>query len=140
MAYKDKKTYLCLKLEAMKKLLLLTALVFVLASCHHNDNANSLIGTWIVDKVNVQFDEQHNTPEMVKQFGEMEKQNIITIDADSMLIFKGLEEEWQGKISLKNKVFLNIDGTDFGQWKEGQIITKTTSPIGEVVVTYRKKQ
>ena len=102
------------------------------------ENADSLIGTWTVSKVNVQFDEQRNTPELVKQIGEMERQGVISISSDSTLSFKGLEEEWQGKASLRNDT-LFLDETAFGLWKNGEIITRTNSPLGEVIVTYSKK-
>ena len=122
----------------MKKgLLFLTGLAVVFAACHHHPT-DSLIGTWTVDKVNVQFDERHSTPELVKQMGEMERQNVITITKDSVLTFKGLEENFQGRINLKSDGTLLFDGAVFGQWKAGQIVTRTDSPIGEVVVTYKK--
>ena len=111
------------------------AFAAALSACTHD--ADSLIGTWTVSKVNVQFDERRNTPELVKQVGEMEKQNVISISKDSTLVFKGLEEEWQSKASLKNDT-LYLEGTAFGIWKGGEIVTRTNSPLGEVVVTYRK--
>ena len=107
----------------------------MLAACQRND---TIVGTWTVDKVNVQFDEQHSTPDLVKQIGEMEKQNVVTITKDSTLTFKGLEESSQGKISLKSDGSLLFDGAVFGIWKNGEIVTKTDSPLGEVVVTYKK--
>lgn len=119
-----------------KSLLFLAGLAFVLAACHHSD---SLIGTWTVDRVNVQFDERHNTPELVKQIGEMEKQNVITISNDSTLTFKGLEETSQGRLNMKSDGTLLFDDTVFGQWKEGQIVTRTDSPLGEILVTYKKE-
>ena len=120
----------------MKKgTLLLLALGAMLFACH--PKADTLIGTWTAGKVNVQFDEQRSTPELVKQVGEMEKQNIITIDSDSILTFKGLEEEWQSRISLKNDTLLR-NGKAFGTWKDGAIVTRSNSPLGEVVVTYKK--
>ena len=116
----------------------LLAFSLLLVACHHNPT-ESLIGTWTVDKVNVQFDERHSTPELVKQMGEMERQNVITISKDSILTFKGLEENYQGIVSLSGDGTLLRDGMVFGIWKDGEIITRTDSPIGEVVVKYRKK-
>ena len=115
---------------------LFIALGLMLAACQ--PNTDSLIGTWTVDKVNVQFDEQRSTPELVKQIGEMEKQNVITISKDSTLNFKGLEETLNGRISLKGDGTLLFGGTLFGTWKNGEIVTRTDSPLGEVVVTYKK--
>ncbi len=119
----------------MKKSLFLLGLAAVLCACTTKNDP--FFGTWKADKVNVQFDERHNTPELVKQIGEMEKQNVITIDNDSILTFKGLEEEWQDRVSLKNDTLLR-NGKAFGVWKDGAIVTRNGSPLGEVVVTYKK--
>lgn len=122
----------------MKKgFLFLIGLITTFCACYRQQD--SLIGTWTVDKVNVQFDERNSTPELVKQIGEMERQNNFSINADSLLVFKGLDTEWQGKISLKSDGTLMCNGTSFGSWKEERIVTRTGSPLGEVVVTYRKK-
>jgi hypothetical protein len=115
---------------------LLLALGAMLSACH--PKADPFFGTWTVSKVNVQFDEQRNTPEQVKQVGEMEKQNIITISHDSILTFKGLDEEWQGHISLQKDGTMLREGNVFGTWKNGEIITCSGSPLGEIIVTYRK--
>jgi len=117
--------------------LLLLALTVMLCACH--PKTDPFFGTWTVSKVNVQFDEQRSTPELVKQVGEMEKQNVITISNDSILTFKGLDEEWQGRISLKKDGTMLREGNLFGTWKNGEIVTRTGSPLGEVVITYRKK-
>ena len=115
--------------KAMKNhLLLIAALAFVLGACR--PKADSLIGTWTVDKVNVHFDEQRSTPELVKQIGEMEKQNTITISNDSTLVFKGLEITLEGML---------VDGVVLGQWENGHIITRSGSPLGEVIITYKKE-
>lgn len=120
-----------------KQILLLLGLIATLFSC--NQNQDTLIGTWTVDKVTVQFDERQSTPELVRQIGEMEKGNVVSIGSDSTLVFKGLDTEWQGRISLNHDGTLMCNGTSFGTWKDGQIVTQTDSPLGEVVVVYRKK-
>ena len=119
-----------------KRFLFLLGLTLALCAC--TNEPDSLVGTWSVDKVNVQFDEHRGTPELVKQVGEMEKQNVISISKDSILTFKGLEESWQGRISLKNDTLLH-EGTAFGIWKNHNIVTRNGSPLGEVVVTYKKE-
>ena len=131
--------YFCLKFQSMKKsLILLAGLAIAFVACHRNPT-DSLIGTWTVEKVNVQFDERRSTPELVKQMGEMERQNVITISKDSVLTFKGLDSDWQGSVSLKGGHKLYCDDREIGTWNEGQIVMSSDSPIGEVVVTYRKK-
>ena len=124
---------------AMKKLIVVFLLGLAALFCACNHQQDSLIGTWVVDKVNVQFDEKRSTPELVKQIGEMERQNSFSISTDSTLTFKGLDAEWQGKISLKSDGMLVCDDSNFGIWKDGLIVTQTESPLGEVMVTYKKK-
>ena len=119
------------------RLLFLLALAAALSACQPDDDA--LIGTWKADKVNVQFDEQHSTPALVKQIGEMEQGNTFTIAPDSTLTFKGLDEQWQGRLSLRSDGTLLFDGTAFGTWSHGRIVTRTESPVGEVTVTYKKE-
>lgn len=120
-----------------KQILFLLGTFLALYACH-NDSP-SLIGTWTVDKVNVQFDERRSTPELVKQIGEMEKQNTIVIGSDSLLTFNNLEGETQGRMRLSKDGTMTCDGTVFGLWEEGRIVTRTDSPLGEILVTYRKK-
>ncbi len=123
----------------MKKLIFVFLLGIVSMFYAYNPQHDSLIGTWTVDKVNVQFDEKHNTPELVKQIGEMEKQNTIVIGPDSLLTFNNLEGETQGRMTLSKDGTMTCDGTVFGLWEEGRIVTRTDSPLGEILVTYRKK-
>lgn len=116
---------------------LLFSLPFLLFAC--TDKPDALMGDWMAYKVNVQFDENKNTPELVKQIGEMEKANTFSITTDSLLIFKGLEESWRERVTLKKGEKLYCNDEYFGLWKDGQIVTRTPSPLGEIVVTYRKK-
>ena len=120
-----------------KGIILLLGFALAISAC--TPKADPLFGTWTVSKVNVQFDEQHNTPELVKQVGEMEKQNIITLDNDSILTFKGLDEAWQDRISLRSDGTMLCEGIAFGTWKNGEIVTRSNSPLGDVVITFRKK-
>ena len=120
-----------------KSFLSLLCCLFLLANCTHKPE--SLIGTWNADKVNVQSDENRTTPELVRQIGEMEKGNTFSINADSILHFKGSEESFEGRISLSKDGTLYCDGKMFGQWKEGLIVTTVSSPLGEITVKYRKK-
>ena len=120
-----------------KRLFFLLSLVFSLNAC--TSKSDSILGDWIVDKVKVQFDESRNTPELVKQIGEMERQNRISISSDSILIFNTLDNETKGRLKLSAEGTMFCDDAVFGQWKNGEIVTKTDSPLGEIVVSYRKK-
>lgn len=119
-----------------KTFLFLLALAFPFCACHQK--TDSIIGKWVADKVNVRFDEQHSTPEVVKQVGVMEKQNYFIISNDSVLVFNSLEMEKIGRVSSDKQGNLFLDDVLFGQWKNGEIVTKTPSPLGEITVVYKK--
>lgn len=122
---------------AMKKpILFLLGIAAALCACQPKQP--SLIGEWKADKVNVQFDERRSTPELVRQIGEMEKQNQFSISSDSILVFKGLESKTRGQLTTDGQENLYLDGVLFGQWKNGEIVTKTPSPLGEITIVYRK--
>lgn len=120
-----------------KSILFLFGLGVSLCACHQR--TDSVIGKWKAEKVNVQFDERRSTPEVVKQVGEMEKQNRFIISNDSVLVFNNLEMEMRGRITADKQGNLFLDGVSFGRWKDGEIVTRTPSPLGEIVVTYRKE-
>ena len=122
----------------MKKTIAVFLLAWVLALGACTDDPNSIIGTWTVDKVHVGFDESHDRPELVKQLGMMEQQNVIVISPDSTLTFTTLNEKHQGKMSLDSDGILSLDGMHFGTWKNGEIVTQTDSPLGKIVIIYRK--
>lgn len=120
-----------------KSILFLLGLSASLCACT-SDN-DPLIGTWTVEKVNVQFDEHRGTPELVKQVGEMEKQNRIVISTDSILTFKNMDGESQGRLHLSSDGTMTCNGIVFGQWKAGEIVTRAESPLGEISVKYKKE-
>ena len=125
--------YLCVM---KKNNFLFMAFGMVLSACQ--PEPDTLIGTWTVEKVKVQFDESRSTPELVKQVGEMERQNTLRIGADSTLVFNGIDEQWKQRVSLANDSVLYCNGIVFGSWKDGKIVTRTGSPLGEVIVIYKK--
>lgn len=114
----------------------IVALLFLLlASCHRGDDP--LIGRWTVEKVNVEFNENIATPEMVRQYGELEKGNVIEISKDSLLTFISDGDTLRGQCSLKGTQ-LYCNGKLFSQIDDGTLITETSTPIGKVKVRYRK--
>ena len=96
----------------------LVAFASLLAAC--SSKPDSLIGNWKADKVNVQFDENRATPELVKQIGEIEKQNRISISTDSILVFSHQDGKMQGRMTLDKQGVIMCDGQKFGLWKRGK--------------------
>ena len=118
----------------MKKILVLFAVL--LSSCYRTDDP--LIGRWTVERVNVEFDEHRATPEMVKQYGELEKGNIIEITNDSVLTLITGGDTLTGRCALKGTQLI-CDGQPFGLFEKGKIQTETGTPLGKIVVIYRRK-
>ena len=104
-------------------------------SCHRNQD--TLVGRWIVDKVNVDFHEDVATPEMVRQFGEMEKGNVMEISLDSVstMIMDG--DTLTGRYSMQDGKLL-WNGEPFGKWEDGLIKTEALTPMGTVRTSYKK--
>ena len=110
-------------------------LLAFLFSC--TDHRDPLAGRWTVDKVNVEFDESKSTPEMVRQFGEMEKGNVIEISKDHELLFITNGDTLRTECVLEEDRLL-CDGKVFGYLKDGKLITEEVSPLGKVTVNYRR--
>ncbi len=119
----------------MKRVLLIGWALLLLASCNPKEDA--FIGRWTVDKVNVEFDEQWATPEMVRQVGAMEKNNVVVISADSLLVFVNEGDTMQYHCTLRGNQIL-CDGEPWGTFEKGSIKTETSSPMGSVKVSYKK--
>lgn len=125
------------KLFSARRALLVALMVIMLSSCHRNNDP--LIGRWTVERVNVEFDEKKSTPEMVRQYGEVEKGNVIEISKDSVLMFISEGDTVKGRCSLQGRQ-LFLDGEAFGTIEAGFLTTESSTPLGKVRVTYRKKK
>ena len=109
-------------------------LALLLSSCHRDD---PFIGHWTVDRVNVDFNEQIATPEMVRQYGELEKGNVIEITKDTVLTFIADGDTLKGHCSLRGNQII-VEGKAFGRYENGLIETETKTPLGNIKVVYRK--
>ena len=124
------------KFQPMKKCIILFLCLIAISCSRPSD---PLFGTWQATKVNVNFDIKHNTPEMIKQIGEMEKQNRIDIKSDSTLTFVSNGYTLEGQLNLSSDGQLFCNGELFGIWNNGKITTKNPSPFGEITVEYTKE-
>ena len=121
----------------MKRYMSFFVLIILLSSCHRNDDP--FFGRWTVDRVNVEFDEYKATPEMVRQYGELEKGNVIEIRNDSVLTFISDGDTLKGQCSLRGQQLL-LDGKAFGKIEDGLLTTETSTPLGKVRVVYRRSE
>ena len=121
--------------ECGNPIIILLLVFLFLSSCHRTHDP--LIGRWTVERVNVEFNERSATPEMVRQYGELEKGNIIEITKDSVLTFISGGDTLRGRCSLREQR-LYCDGKPFGKLEDGLLTTETPTPLGKVTVSYRK--
>ena len=115
----------------MRRLSLIGLLLFCACVGRHDP----FFGRWTVEKVNVDFNEQLATPEMVRQYGELEKGNIIEIGKDSVLTFIACGDTLIGQCSLQGTQVL-LDGKPFGSYENGFIQTDVNTPLGKIKVKY----
>ena len=116
-------------------ILSLLSLLFLISCLSNND---PLIGRWAPEKVNVDFDENIATPEMVRMFGEIDKANIIEISKDSVLVFISDGDTLTSRYSLQGQT-LYMNGKPFAQYLGGRLVTEEITPLGKVIVQYSKK-
>ena len=119
----------------MRNRILIGLLLLMLASCTPKDDP--LFGRWTVDKVQVDFDVDWATPEMVRQYGSMEKNNVILISPDSVLTLVMDGDTMQGRCSLRGSQIF-CDGEPWGVFEEGIIKTETFTPMGYLKTSYVK--
>lgn len=122
-------------LHSVRGAMSVALMLVLLASCHRNKDP--FFGRWTVEKVNVEFKEDLATPEMIRQYGEMEKGNIIEIGKDSVMTMISYGDTLRGSCSLKGGQ-LYVEGTPMGWYEQGRIRTETLTPLGKVKVVYSK--
>ena len=113
------------------------SLLLLVLLCACTAKQDPLIGRWTVEKVNVEFNENIATPEMVRQYGEMEKGNVIEIGQDSTLVFVSDGETLVGHCSLQGQQ-LYQDSVLFGHFEEERLVTEEITPLGKVTVCYKQ--
>ena len=131
----------------MKRILVLSfvSLLLFAASCGSNPKAD-LIGTWKVDKVNTDFDENKVTPEMLNQIVEMQKETFFKFVNDSSMVIVSnnnthealwlLDDDGTISFFFKGK---ELNPTKLGKVENGQIISTSNSPLGTMTIWYVKE-
>lgn len=119
----------------MKRLFAIGLVLLFLQSCAPKQDP--FVGRWTVDKVNVDFDANAATPEMVRQYGSMEKDNILIISPDSVLTLIMDADTMRCRCSLRGGQIL-CDGELWGRFENGAIKTEILTPMGYVRTVYKK--
>ena len=114
------------------------SLLLLLLLCACTSKQDPFIGRWTVERVNVEFDEHIATPEMIRQYGDLEKGNVIIITNDSTISMISEGDTLCGRCSLRgDRLFW--DGMLFGRYENGRIQTESSAPLGRTIVVYIKE-
>lgn len=115
--------------------------LLVMLSCSSPDF--SLHGRWIVERVNFDFDERRNTPEMISQFGEEESKNELIFKNDSIVYIKMLSyhDDYNYFIDEKSEIRFkdnNFEIHKLGVVKDNKIYSEQNTAIGRMRIIYVK--
>lgn len=136
------------KIFGMKNSSVLGKLIVIIAfamlySCSSSPESK-LVGTWKVEDVSVEFDEQKAGPNTIQQVAEREKKTILKFTSDSTLsiidnnnthrTFWVLEDDGLIRYQFeKDQTFYEL-----GKF-ENKVITATTSTaLGDIVTVFKK--
>lgn len=131
----------------MKRIILLSAVSLLLfaASCGSDPKAE-LLGTWKVDKVDTEFDENKVTPEMVNQVVEMQKGTFFKFVNDSSMIIVSNNNTHEASWVLDNEGTISfffkgqqLKPTKLGKVEDGKIVSISNSQLGKITIWYVKE-
>lgn len=116
-----------------------------LASCSSPET--KLIGTWKVQDVETNFDEQSVSPEMLRQVIDMQKQTYFRILNDSTMIIISNDNTHEAKWVLNsddNMITFFFEGMEtvpntLGKYTDTRIISETSTPLGKMIIFYEKE-
>ena len=119
--------------------------LFWLASCSSPES--KLIGTWKVQDVETNFDEQSVSPEMLSQVIDMQKQTYFRILNDSTMAIISNDNTHEAKWVLNpddNTITFFFEGMEttpntLGKYADAMIISETNTPLGKMVIFYGKE-
>ncbi len=128
----------------MKALSKIFSFLVLLVICSCSSPDFSLKGRWIVEKVNFDFDERKNTPEMISQFGKEESKDELIFKNDSIVYVKMsvYDDDYHYKINEKSEItFWNesLDNQTLGTIKDNKIYSEQNTAIGKMRIVFVKK-
>ncbi len=116
-------------------------LLIFLCSC--TSESDSLQGRWIVERVNFDFDERRNTPEMISQIGREESKDELIFKNDSVVYIKmaSFNGDYQYVINEESEICFKGSASDnkkLGILKENKIYSEQNTAIGKMKIIFVK--
>lgn len=119
--------------------------LFFFVSCSSSPESK-LIGTWKADVVNVDFDEQKVSPQMIQQVAEREKQTILKFTNDTSLniIDNNTTHRTIWKLDDDQKIWYRFENdgptmNELGIYEDGYIRAESTTALGKIEIIYKKQ-
>lgn len=117
-------------------------ILFAMVSCSSPDF--SLEGRWVVEKVNFDFDERRNTPEMISQLGKEESKDELIFKNDSIVFVKmaSYNGDYQYVISENSEISFKDNDVvkKLGILKENKIYSEQNTAIGKMRIVFIKSE
>ncbi len=125
--------------------LIVFSIFTLLISCSSSPESK-LIGTWKADVVNINFDEQKASPQMVQQVAEREKQTILKFTNDTSLniIDNNVTHRTVWKLDADQKIWYRFENdgpamNELGTYVDGTIKAESTTALGTIEIVYKKQ-
>lgn len=119
-------------------------MITIICSCSRTDNR--LIGTWSVDNISFNFDEKKNTPAMIQQFGEQERQSTLSFKNDSIVDITLGKMNGDYRYTIDKNGIITVESNDkslsdnvLGILSDEVIKSIVKTDIGEMTVTFVKQ-
>ncbi len=129
-------------MKVLSRMLFLS--VILLVACSSTEN--KLTGVWKVKDVKTDFNETRDTPQMLQQVVEIQKQTHFKIKNDSVMVIisnnKTYEAVWT--FDKKTKVISyhfkgDTDAHKLGTFIDPYIVTESKTQLGTITTTYAKE-
>lgn len=137
-------------MNQLKKIQLICVIVLFTALYACNSTPKSkLVGVWKAENVDVKFDEQVASPEMIRQVGLENKQVFFKIQNDSILLLYidsksspqslfWFYDEKSGMITYAYKAD-DLNPIELGKYSDSKIISESSTPLGKIKTTFSKE-
>ena len=131
----------------MKNIMVIAGLFIMMFMVSCSGPEQKLIGTWKVIDVRTGFNENDETPEMLSQVVEMQKQTYFRILNDTAMVIISNNNTHEAKWHLNPKtsvISYSFNGMEtrintLGKVEGDQIINTSNTPLGVITTTYEKE-
>ena len=117
-------------------------ILFTMVSCSSPDF--SLEGRWVVERVNFDFDERRNTPEMISQIGQEESKDELIFRNDSVVFVKmaSYNGDYQYVVTEDSEISFKDNDVvkKLGVLKENKIYSEQNTAIGKMRIVFIKSE